>query len=120
MSVNANYNGGIQSLVCQTLAGATTTKIGLTATDSSLVLASWSVTNDTAGTVNAYLYWYSAATSTESLVWQKAIVTKDTAVESNIPIRLRTGDEIRVKAASTMTVSLVYSLNFPNGIGALV
>lgn len=115
MSVNANYIGGIQSLVCATLAGGTTTKIGSTASDNSLVLASWSITNDTGGAVNVYLYWYDASTATERLVWQKPLATKDTAVESNLPINIRTGDEIRVKGANTVTVALVYMFNFPNG-----
>lgn len=115
MSVNANYSGGIQRPVCATLAGTTTTKIGSTAADNSLVLASWAITNDTASTVNVYLYWYDASTTTERLIWQKPVATKDTAVESNLPINLRTGDEIRAKGANTVTVTLVYTMSFPNG-----
>lgn len=116
MSVNANYNGGIQSPVSQVLAGATTTKIGSTATDNSLILASWAITNDTGGTVNVYLYWYSASAATEYLIWQKPLATKDTAVESNLPVNLRTGDEIRAKGAATVTVTLIYTASFPNGV----
>jgi len=114
MSVNANYGGNIARPVHLVFAGATTTLVGSAMQDNSMTLSSWAFCNPTGGTVNCSLYWYEAATTTEHLIWQRPVPTSDTLVESNLPLRLWPGDEIRAKGAATVTVTLTMSMNLVN------
>jgi hypothetical protein len=112
MSINGTYIGNITQPVSVALAGGTTVKIGSTATDNATTLAGFAFYNPTGGSVNCVLYWFDG--TTEHPIWGKPVATNDTATESNLPIRLRTGNEIRAKGAATVCVTLLYSLNAPN------
>ncbi|MDR9813111.1 hypothetical protein [Rhizobium hidalgonense] len=114
MSVNANYGGNIAKPVHLVLAGSTTALVGSAMTDNSMTLSSWAFCNPTGGAVTCSLYWYDASASTERLIWQKSVATIDTVVESNLPLRLWTGDEIRAKGANTVTVTLTMTMNLVN------
>lgn len=113
MSVNANYGGNVVKPVHLVLAGATTTLVSAM-TDNSMTLSSWAFCNPTGGSVTCSLYWWEAAASTEHLIWMKPVPTVDTAVESNLPLRLQPGDEIRAKGANTVTVTLTMTMNLVN------
>lgn len=115
MSVTGNYSGNVEIPVCQTIANTTKIKVGDTMTDDTLTLASFAFCNDNASAVVCQLYWYRAATTTESLVWQKSVATDATEIVADLPLRLRDGDEIRVVANSSVYVTLVYILNFALG-----
>jgi hypothetical protein len=110
--ITGNYTGNLQVPVCQTLANTTKIAIGAAMADDSLTLASFSICNDNAGTVVAQLYWWDAANTTEHLVWQKSIATDVTEIVADLPLRLRTGDEIRIIGNSSVYVTLVYIMNF--------
>lgn len=112
MSVAGNYAGNLEIPVTQTIANTTKIKVGDTMSDDSLTLASFAFCNDNGGAIVCQLYWYRAATTTESLVWQKSVANDDTTVVSDLPLRLRDGDEIRVVADANVRVTLVYMLNF--------
>lgn len=112
MSVNANYIGNLNSPVSQVLAGATTVKIGSTIADNAQTLSAWSFANPTGGAVVCSLFWFDG--TTEWLIWTKSVATTDTTIESNIPLRLRSGNEIRAKGAASIAVTLIYNMNIPN------
>ena len=112
MSVVGNYTGNVQVPVCQTLANTTKIAIGPAMADDSLTLASFAICNDNASAVVAQLYWYDAANTTEHLVWQKSVATDTTEIIESLPLRLRTGDEIRVVGNSSVYVTLIYIMNF--------
>lgn len=112
MTVAGNYAGNVEIPVCQTLANTTKIKVGDTMSDDSLTLASFAFCNDNASAVVCQLYWYRGATATEALIWQKSVATDTTEIVENLPLRLRTGDEIRVVGNSSVYVTLVYMLNF--------
>jgi hypothetical protein len=114
MSVNANYGGNIVEPVHLVLAGATTTLVGTAMTDNSMTLSSWAFCNPTGGAVTCSLYWWDASASAERLIWQKSVATIDTVVESNLPLRLWPGDEIRAKGAANVTVTLTMTMNLVN------
>lgn len=114
MSVNANYGGNIVRPVHLVLASGSTTLVGSAMTDNSMTLSSWAFCNPTGGSVNCDIYWYEFATTTEHLIWRKAVGTNDTVVESNLPLRLWPGDEIRAKGANTITVTLTMTMNLVN------
>lgn len=114
MSVNANYGGNIAKPVHLVLAGSTTTLVGSAMSDNSMTLSSWAFCNPTGGAVTCDLYWYDFATTTEHLIWRKSVATNDTTVESNLPLRLWPGDEIRAKGANTITVTLTMTMNLVN------
>ena len=110
--ITGNYTGNLQVPVCQTLANTTKIAIGTAMADDTLTLASFAICNDNAGAVVAQLYWYDAANTTEHLVWQKSIATDVTEIVADMPLRLRTGDEIRVVGNSSVYVTLIYIMNF--------
>lgn len=112
MSVAGNYAGNVEIPVCQAIANTTKIKVGDTMTDDTLTLASFAFCNDHHSAVVCKLYWYRASTTTESLVWQKSVASDTTEIVSDLPLRLRDGDEIRVVADSGMYVTLIYMLNF--------
>lgn len=114
MSVNANYGGNIVRPVHLVLADGTTTLVGSAMTDNAMTLSSWAFCNPTAGAVTCSLYWYEAANTTEHLIWTKSVSTNDTVVESNLPLRLWPGDEIRAKGAASVTVTLTMTMNLVN------
>lgn len=114
MSVNANYGGNVAKAVHLVLSGTTTTLVGTAMEDNSMTLSSWAFCNPTGGAVDCSLYWYDFSTTTERLIWQKPVPTKDTAVESNLPLKLWPGDEIRAKGAATVTVTLTMTMNLVN------
>lgn len=111
MSVNGNYAGNVYVPVCQTLANTSKTDIA-EMEDNSLTLASFAFCNDNASAVICQLYWYDAAAAVEHLVWQKSIATDVTEIVESLPLRLRTGDVIRVVANSSVHVTLVCMMNF--------
>lgn len=112
MSVTGNYTGNLQVPICQTLANTTKIAIGAAMVDDTMTLASWAICNDNAGAVVAQLYWYDFANTTEHLVWQKSVATDTTEIVADLPLRLRTGDEIRVVGNSSVYVTLTYIMNF--------
>lgn len=112
MSIQGNFAGNVQVPVSQELANGTTTKIGDTRDDDSLTLAGFVIANDSGGAVVTSVYWYDFATTTERLVWKKSVAQNDTEIVSDMPLWLRTGDEIRVKAAADVHVTLIYMFNF--------
>lgn len=112
MSIAGNYAGNVEIPVCQTIANTTKIKVGDTMTDDTLTLASFAFCNDNASAVVCQLYWYRASTTTEALVWQKSVATDTTEIVSDLPLRLREGDEIRVVANSSVYVTLIFMLNF--------
>lgn len=114
MSVNANYGGNVAKPVHVVLTNTSTTAIGSAMQDNSMTLSSWAFCNPTGGAITCSLYWYEAATTTEHLIWTKSVATVDTVVESNLPLRLWPGDEIRAKGANTITVTLTMTMNLVN------
>lgn len=112
MGVQANYAGNLYVPVCQTLANTTKIALGTAMDDDSLTVASFAFCNDNASAVVCQLYWYDASTTTEHLVWQKSVATDTTEVVESLPLRLRTGDEIRVVGNSSVYVTLIFMLNF--------
>mgnify|MGYP005757263111 CR=1 FL=1 len=111
MSVNANYSGNVQKPVHKVLSGTSAETIGSAAANDTETVSSWSIVNPTAGSVNCALYWNDG--TTDNLVWRKAVAANSTEVESNLPIRLRSGHSIKVAAASTVTVTLVKTAVVP-------
>lgn len=114
MSVNANYSGNVVEPVHVVLTNTSTTIVGTAMTDNSMTLASWAFCNPSGASVDCGLYLYDFSATTERLVWQKPVPAKDTAVESNLPLRLWPGDEIRAKGANTVTVTLTMTMNLVN------
>ena len=112
MSVQGNYAGNLQVPVSQALTDTSTTKIGDTATDDSLTLASVAFCNDNGGSVTCQLHWYDSVNTTEYLVWQGAVSDNETKIVDNLPLRLVEGDEIRATGNSGVTVTVIYMLNF--------
>ena len=111
MTVSANYAGNLASPQVRTL-GGTSTETVLTATDNTMTVASWSFFNTTGGSVNCSLYWFDG--TTERPIWGKPVATLDTQVESDIPLRIRTGHQIRAKGANGVAVTLAVSLSSQN------
>lgn len=112
MGVQGNYAGNLYVPICQTLANTTKIAIGTAMDDDSLTLSSFAFCNDNAAAVICQLYWYDAANNVEHLIWQKSTATDTTEVVESLPLRLRTGDEIRVVGNSSVHVTLVFMLNF--------
>lgn len=112
MSVTGNYTGNLQVPVSQTLANTTKIIVGTAMADDTMTLASWAFCNDNASAVVMQLYWYDFANTTERLIWQKSVATDDTVIIADLPLRLRTGDEIRVVGNSSVYVTLTYIMNF--------
>lgn len=118
MSVQGNYVGNVYPPITQTLANSSTTVIDAGMPDHTFTLATFAICNATAGAVVTDLYWYNLATATESLVWQKSVPANDTVIISDMPLRLLRGDEIRVKGAANVRVTLIFINNFPLTGGA--
>lgn len=112
MSVTGYYTGNVQVPVSALLANTSKTKIGETASDDSLTLASWMFCNDNGSAVVCQLLWYDSTNAVERLVWQRSVPNDDSLGASDLPLRLVSGDEIRVIANNNVTVTLSYILNF--------
>lgn len=110
MSVNANYTGNIRKPECHALIGAGIESIGDVAADRTQTVSSWSIVNPTAGAVTCSLYWNDG--TTDRLVWRKSVPANDTLIESNLPIRLDTGNSIKASGASGVLVNLIYALAY--------
>lgn len=107
MSVDAHYFANAQQLVCQELTNTSVTKIGATATDNTTYVAGiWM----TGAAVTATLYWYDGSTQHE--IWNGAVTATETVGGANstfpLPIALRKDDEIRVKGANGLKVTILY------------
>ncbi len=113
MSVTGYYTGNVQVPVSQVLASASVTRIGEAMTDNTNTVASVAFCNDTAGAVVCQLRWYDVVNTTERLVWEGSVASKETKILDNLPLRLTTGDEIRAAGASGVSVTVVYIVNFP-------
>lgn len=113
MTVNANYSGNIEKSVHATLSGTSATTVGSAATDSSRTLSSWSFANTSGGSVVCQLIHRQGGT--DYPVWVKSVSTNDTGVESNVPVRLLTGDTIKVIGNTGITVTLTFTANYPLG-----
>lgn len=114
MSVFGTFVGNVDQPVSVALSGTTLTDI-VTATDDSLTSASVSFANDSAGAVTCYIYWYQASTTTDFMIWVGSVPTKTTTTVSDIPIRLRDGDKIKVIGAASVKATAINMLNFALG-----
>lgn len=112
MSVTGYYTGNVETPISALLTNTTKTKIGDTAANDTLTLASWMFCNDNGASVVCQLYWWDSRNAVERLVWQKSVSNDDSLGASDLPLRLSSGDEIRVVANSNVTVTLSYILNF--------
>lgn len=111
MSVLGTYVGNVAQPVSLALSGSSLTDL-VTATDDSLTTSSISFANDSAGSVTCYVYWYQASTATDFIIWVGAVATKTTVTVSDIPIRLRNGDKVKVIGAASVKATAINMLNF--------
>lgn len=112
MTVNANYSGDIRKPLSKTLSSGSLESVGVAATDRTQTVACWSFVNTTGAAVTCSLYWNDG--TNDILWWRKSVATQDTQIESNMPIRLDTGNSIKAIGASGVVVNIVYSLSYPN------
>ncbi|PDT47331.1 hypothetical protein CO661_14205 [Sinorhizobium fredii] len=113
MSVQGTYVGNVYPPISQTLAGTSVTLIDAAMPDNTFTLASFVICNATAGAVVTELYWYEASTTTQRLIWQKSVAANDTVIVSDMPLRLLRSDEIRVKGAADVRVTLIFIKTIP-------
>ncbi|MGO7087746.1 hypothetical protein AB9E14_06315 [Rhizobium leguminosarum] len=111
MSVTLNYPGGISQPDSIRLTDTAVTRIGDAAVNDSLTVSAFAIANDGAAAKTVTLYWYDG--STQFLIWKKSVAQNDTAMVADLPIRLRKGNEIRVKGDADVWVTLIYSFNVP-------
>lgn len=111
MTVNANYTGNIRKPECHELVGASVETVGSVTTDRTQTVASWSFVNPTAGAVICSLYWNDGAV--DHVVWRKSVAANSSEVESNLPIRLESGNAIKASGAATVCVNLIYTQALP-------
>lgn len=111
MSLTGNYSGNVYRPIHQTLTGTGVTLIGSAVDQNSYTLSSWSFYNSTGSTVNCVLYWYDG--TTQRAVWGRPVPANDTIIASDLPMRLRQGDEIRAQGANGINVTLCYTTNLP-------
>lgn len=114
MTIGFNYQGGMQPLDCQRLSNSAVTRIGDAVGNDATTLAGFSFANDSASTRSCTLYWFDGAA--ENLIWRKSVAAGDTALVSEMPIKLRRGHEIRVKGDADVWVSLLFSFSPPNSV----
>lgn len=110
MSVNANYTGNIRKPECHALSGTSAETVGGVASDRTQTVAGWSIVNPTGGAVTCSLFWNDG--TADHLIWSKSIPANDTQIESNLPIRLETGNSIKASGASGVLVNLIYALAY--------
>jgi hypothetical protein len=111
MSVLGTFVGNVDQPVSVALSGTSLTDV-VTATDDSLTSASIAFANDSAGAVTCYVYWYQARTTTDFMVWVGSVPTKTTTIVSDLPVRLRDGDKIKVIGAANVKATVINMLNF--------
>lgn len=111
MAVLGTYVGNVALPVSLNLAGTSLTDL-VTATDDSLTCASVSFANASGGSVDCYVYWYQASTATDFLVWIGVVATKTTVTISDIPIRMRNGDKIKVIGAANVRATAINMANY--------
>jgi hypothetical protein len=111
MAVLGTYVGNVAIPVSLNLSGTSITDL-FTASDESTTAASISFANDTAGSVNCYVYWYQASTATDFMIWVGAVATKTTVTVSDIPIRMRDGDKIKVIGAANVRATAINMANY--------
>jgi hypothetical protein len=123
MSVSGNYSGGIVRPIPVRLTTTNATDI-VTATDSSDVISSFSLANETGSAVVVDCHYNNG--STDFLVFRRSVPATDTVIISDLPIRLYSGDKFKVTAATgnaiTVTPFIVRShpneaAHAPNGLG---
>lgn len=113
MTVNANYSGNVEKSVHAVLSATTATAVGSAALDNSKTLSGWSFANTSAGAIVCKMIHTQGGT--DYTVWVKSVAADDTAVESNVPVRLLTGDSVKVVGDTGITVTLTYTANYPLG-----
>ncbi|MFF0947465.1 hypothetical protein ACFYE9_07285 [Rhizobium leguminosarum] len=111
MSVTLNYPGGVSQPVSVRLTDTAVTLIGDAAVNDTLIVSAFAIANDAAAAKTVALYWYDG--SSQLLIWKRSVAQNDTALVADLPIRLRKGNEIRVKGDADVWVTLIPSFNFP-------
>ncbi|MGR9312151.1 hypothetical protein ACU8MX_22370 [Rhizobium leguminosarum] len=111
MSVTLNYAGSVTQPDSIRLSDTAVTQIGDAAVNDTLTLSAFAIANDGAAAKTVTLYWYDG--STQFLIWKMSVAQNDTAIVADLPIRLRKGNEIRVKGDADVWVTLIYSFNVP-------
>lgn len=109
MAMSFYYQGGLQQPVCEKLTSTSKTRVGDAAQNHALTLAGFTVANAAAAAKVVSFYWFDG--SDEHLIWRKSVDQDDTAVVTDISIRLRKGEEIRVEGDADVHVMLIYSFN---------
>lgn len=111
MSVTANYAGNLERIFSKALTDTTKVIVGTVIPDNSMTAAGWWACNDTASPIIVQLYYFSLLDSAEYLIWTKSVPANDTIGSADTPIRLRQGDEIRVKGANGLTMNVTVIIN---------
>lgn len=109
MAMSFYYQGGLQKPVCQKLISTSKTLIGDAAPNNALTLAGFTIANAAAAAKIVSVYWFDG--TDEYLIWRKSIDQDDTAVVTDISIRLRKAEEIRIQGDADVHVMLIYSFS---------
>lgn len=111
MAFTMDYGGMIETPVCQHLTNTSKTVIGSTYANDASTLSAVAIANAAGAAKTVSVYWYNG--STESLIWRKSIAQNDSALLTDLPIRLRKGHEIRVAGDADVHVTLIHSFALP-------
>lgn len=104
--INANYAGNLEKSVHLALSSTTATAIGPASENGTRTLAGWSFANTSAGAVVCQVIHTQGGT--DYVVWVKSVAANDTAVETDVPVRLLSGDSLKVIGDTGVTATLTY------------
>jgi hypothetical protein len=76
----------------------------VTATDSSGILSSFSLANETGSAVIVAMHYFDG--TTDFLMFRRSVPATDTIIISDLPIRLYSGDKIKATAASGNAITV--------------
>lgn len=107
MSVQGNYQGGVERSTDGLLLTTTNQTDVYEATDRDVIIAAFSVANEDSSARVVTVEYYDG--STDRTIWHKSVAADDTEIVSDIPQRLYSGDKIKATAAgaNVITVNLV-------------
>jgi hypothetical protein len=103
MSVSGNYAGGVERPLPTRLTGTGATDV-VTANDSSGVVSSFSLANETGSDVVVAVHYFDG--TTDFLIFRRSVPATDTIIISDLPIRLYGGDKLKATAASGNAITV--------------
>lgn len=113
MSIHGNYQGGLERPFPIRLTSTAATDI-TTSTDNNIAISTIALANETGGAVDVKCFYHNG--TTDFLIFRRSVPAADTVIVCDVPLRLRSGDKLKIQAATAdaITATAIVLRSQPN------